>query len=226
MHTALKRALQSHQLHVLTRDETSGEPLITCQTPECVEYTLDVANAELAIVPAIWSHHTGSQELTLTLVRRSKRSLNASGMVEGNLATVADQLVTHLLAESGRPVPASAPVPAPAPAPVSAAPAAPAPQTDTPRRPHAWMTGPAVLVAGGAAAYVAIGVGAATKNDDQQMNTSAVAAWAALGAAAIGGGVAWWVVGAKRRRAKRESAGPLAPELALFPTKIDLRLRF
>ena len=88
------------------------------------------------------------------------------------------------------------------------------------------MAGPAVLVAGGAAAFVAIGVGAATKNADQQMNTSAVAAWATIGAAAIAGGVAWWVVGQKRRRKKHESGGVLVPELALFPSKIDLRLRF
>ena len=82
------------------------------------------------------------------------------------------------------------------------------------------------MIAGGAAAIVAIGVGAGVKREDQQLNASAVAAWAAVGAAAIGGGVAWWVVGAKRRRKSGGFRGPLATELALHPTKIDLRLRF
>jgi hypothetical protein len=82
------------------------------------------------------------------------------------------------------------------------------------------------LIAGGAAAVVAIGVGAGVKGDDQQLNPSAVAAWAAVGAAAIGGGMAWWVVGEKRRRKSGDLWGALAPELALHPTKIDLRLRF
>jgi hypothetical protein len=82
------------------------------------------------------------------------------------------------------------------------------------------------LIAGGAASFVAIGVGAAVKNDHQQLNTPGVAAWAVVGAAAIGGGIAWWVVGEKRRQRKPESAAVLAPELAFHPTKIDLRLRF
>ncbi len=93
-------------------------------------------------------------------------------------------------------------------------------------RPHAWKAGPIILIAGGAAAIVAIGVGAGVKREDQQLNASAVAAWASVGAAAIGSGVAWWVVSAKRRRKNGGFRGPLAPELALHPTKIDLRLRF
>jgi hypothetical protein len=94
------------------------------------------------------------------------------------------------------------------------------------RRPHAWKAGPIILIAGGTAAIVAIGIAAGVKNDNQQLNTSAVAAWAAVGAAAIGGGVAWWVVGAKRRRKSGEPRSALAAELALHPTKIDLTLRF
>ena len=73
------------------------------------------------------------------------------------------------------------------------------------------------MLAGGSAAFIAIGVGAATKSENQQLNTSAVAAWSAIGAAAIAGGIAWWVVGAKRRR---------AGAVGLRPTGIDLRLRF
>ncbi len=93
-------------------------------------------------------------------------------------------------------------------------------------RPHAWKAGPIILIVGGAAAVVAIGVGAGVKSDEQQLNPSAVAAWAAVGAAAIGGGIAWWVVGEKRRRKNGDLRGALAPELALHPTKIDLTLRF
>ncbi len=73
---------------------------------------------------------------------------------------------------------------------------------------------------------MAIGVGAGVKREDQQLNASAVAAWASVGAAAIGSGVAWWVVSAKRRRKNGGFRGPLAPELALHPTKIDLTLGF
>ena len=93
-------------------------------------------------------------------------------------------------------------------------------------RPHAWKAGPIVLIAGGVAAFVAIGVGAGTLDDHQRLNGSAVGAWAAMGAAAIGGGIAWWVVGERRRRKKGDPRAALTPELAFQPTKIDLTLRF
>jgi hypothetical protein len=219
---ALRRALEARGLAALEPQITAADELIDCQTPECVERVLDAAGAELAIVPAIWSRGDGSRELTLTLLQGSKRSLNASGTVGDELAGVADGLVGDLLGQRAVLAAASAAASMDVPASARSLPRG----TDGSRRPHAWMAGPAVLVAGGAAAFIAIGVGAATKNADQQMNTSAVAVWAALGAAAIGGGVAWWVVGQKRQRKTHGSAGALVPELALFPSKIDLRLRF
>jgi hypothetical protein len=74
------------------------------------------------------------------------------------------------------------------------------------------------LLTGGAAAFVAVGVGAATKGAGEQLNTAAVAGWSGVGAAALAGGIAWWVVGAKRRRQ--------APTITLHPGGVDLSLRF
>ena len=95
-----------------------------------------------------------------------------------------------------------------------------------PAHPHAWKAGPVVLIAGGAAAVIAVGVAAGIKDDTQQLNSGAVAAWSAVGAAAIAGGIAWWVVGEKRRQRKTEPTSALAPTIAFHPTGIDLRLRF
>ena len=95
-----------------------------------------------------------------------------------------------------------------------------------PAHPHAWKAGPIILIAGGAAAFVAVGVAAGIRNDTQQLNAGAVAAWSAIGAAAIAGGIAWWVVGEKQRRRKAESTPAVAPAIAFRPTGIDLRLRF
>ena len=105
--------------------------------------------------------------------------------------------------------PASAPAPAPEPEPE------PEPAK---KHPHAWKAGPIVLLAAGAAAFIAVGDGAATKGDHQQLNSAAVGVWSAVGAAAMAGGITWWVVGAKRRQR--------APTLALHPRGVDLRLRF
>jgi hypothetical protein len=80
-------------------------------------------------------------------------------------------------------------------------------------------------MAGGAAAFIAIGVAAGVRSDSQQLNTGAVAAWSVVGAAAIAGGIAWLVVGDKRRRRRASQANAL-PELTLYPTGFDLRLRF
>jgi hypothetical protein len=82
------------------------------------------------------------------------------------------------------------------------------------------------LIAGGAAAVLAVGLGAAVKRDDQQLNAPAVAAWSAVGAAAIVGGIAWWVVGERRRHPKNASVSVVAPTIGLRPTGIDLRLWF
>jgi hypothetical protein len=179
---------------------------VACQTPECIEQALDAAGAAFAIVPAIWVRESGGEELTLTLVQKSGRSLNATGAVGDDLSGTSADLVDELLAQ-GAAVPASASAPAPA-------------------HPHAWKAGPIVLIAGGAAAFVAVGVAAGIRNDTQQLNTGAAAAWSVVGATAIAGGIAWWVVGEKRRRQRAESTGALAPTIAFHPTGIDLRLRF
>ncbi|NNK09585.1 MAG: hypothetical protein HKP50_19950 [Myxococcales bacterium] len=216
----VRRALEAHGYDASFFRELVGRALVACQTPECIERALDAAGAAFAIVPAIWSRESGGQEVTLTLVQRSGRSLNATGAVAGDLEEVTVSLVEGLLARrvgSGAGTATAA----------GAVRATEAAGGGADRgRPHAWKAGPVILVAGGAAAIVAIGVAAGVKRDDQQLNTSAAAAWAAVGAAAIGGGVAWWVMGQKRRRKSANVEGALAAELGLHPTKIDLTLRF
>jgi hypothetical protein len=194
-------------------EELLRQAVVACQTPECVEQALDAAGAAFAIVPAIWSRESGGEELTLTLLQKSGRNLNANGVVGEDLSGTAANLVDELLARRAAAVPAVAVVPA------AAAPSEPA-------HPHAWKAGPIILIAGGTGALIAVGVAAGIRNDTQQLNTGAVAAWSAIGAAAIAGGIAWWVVGEKRRRPRAESTHPLAPAIAFSPTGIDLRLRF
>ena len=308
---AVRRALEAHGYQVSASKELLGQTVVACQTPECVEQALDAAGAGFAIVPAIWSRESGGEEVTLTLVRRSGRSLNASAMVRDDLPGTTGGLVEELLRRAELGAVTSAGTRTDTPAEARARRAKPgatrrpsaseakgaagrttggggwavqpntgtAPQdsrrqrepegrspaqragkakrsdrraredygrgwaggvtntgagtgtatgtaTGTRGRPRAWMAGPIVLIGGGVAAFVAIGVSAGVKSDNQQLNTAAVAAWATIGAAAIAGGAAWWVVGERRRRPERESAGALAPEIALRPTKIDLRLRF
>ena len=200
---AVGRALEARGYSVAVSQEILSQAVVACQSPECVEQALDAAGAEFAIVPAIWLQESGDMELTLTLVQRLGRNLNASGPVGEDLSAAASTLVGDLLAQRAASVPVRASAPEPAPA---------------PKHPHAWKAGPIILIAGGAAAFIAIGVGAATKRDNQQLNTTAVAVWSAVGAAAVAGGIAWWVVGSKRRRK--------APTVGLHPSGIDLRLRF
>jgi len=203
-----------------------GQAVVACQTPECVEQALEAAGAAFAIVPAIWSRQTGGEELTLTLVQRSGRSLNADAMIAGDLPGTTAGLIDELLAQQ-RAAAASA---------MAAAEAGSMPpqqvanprrrRNSEPRHPHAWKSGPLVLIAGGTGAFLAVGVSAGMKSDSQQLNTAAVAAWSTIAAAAIAGGVAWWVVGGKRRRHGEQSAHPQTTAINLRPTGIDLRLRF
>ena len=229
---AVRRGLEAHGYHASLSQELVGRALVACRTPECIAQALDAVGAAFAIVPAFWMRASGGREVTLTLVQRSGRSLNATGLVGDDLAGVTVGLVQGLLARRAVAAAATAAGTAAATATGSASAIGTGTGTRTGARragrgrPHAWKAGPITLIAGGAAAIVAIGVGAGVKSDDQQLDTSAVAAWAALGAAAIGGGIAWWVVGEKRRRKNGDLRGALAPELALHPTKIDLRLRF
>ena len=210
--SAVRLALRARGYQETVPQESLGQAVVACQTPECVEQALAAAGAAFAIVPAIWSRESGGEELTLTLVQRSGRNLNANRVIRGDLPGAAANLVDELLARQ-----AAAAVPAAVP--TAAAPSEPA-------HPHAWKAGPIILIAGGAAAVVAVGVAAGVKSEHQQLNAAGVAAWSVIGAAAIAGGIGWWVVGEKRRRPRRVSTSALAPALAFRPTGIDLRLRF
>ncbi|MFA9410764.1 MAG: hypothetical protein ACERK0_05840 [Deltaproteobacteria bacterium] len=214
---AVRRALAARGYLEVASPELLGQAVVACQTPECVEQVLDAAGAAFAIVPAIWSRERGGEELTLTLVQKSGRSLNATGVVGDELSGTTADLLGQLLAGQ-----------AAAPGEVEALPPSGGAGSGAlePAHPHAWKAGPIILIAGGAAAFVAVGVAAGIRNDTQQLNAGAVAAWSAIGAAAIAGGIAWWVVGDKQRRRKVESTTAVAPAIAFRPTGIDLRLRF
>ena len=205
---AVHRALEAQGYRVSTAQDPLGQAVIACQTSECTELALDAANAEFAIVPALWERTGGKAELTLTLIQRERRNVNVDGPWTAGHEGHVDPLVAELLAKRDSGWVPTDDVPAP------------------PRKhPNAWLAGPVILIAGGTAAFIAIGVGAATRSDTQQLNTVAVAAWSAVGAAAIAGGIGWWVVGAKRRRSSGEALSR-APVVKLSPTQVDLRLRF
>jgi len=213
---AVRRALQTRGYRMATSQGLLGQAVVACQTPECVEQALDAAGAAFAIVPAIWSRGSGGEELTLTLVQRSRRNLNASRMVGDELPAATSAMIDELLAQ--RAVSVAAPPDKTA--------ATPPLQDEVPAHPHAWKAGPILLIAGGTAAALAIGVAAGARNDDQQLNTAAIAAWSAIGAAAVAGGIAWWVVGKRRRQPKDATASAFPSTITLHPTGIDLRLGF
>jgi hypothetical protein len=215
--SAVRRALQARGYGVTVTQESLGQAVVACQTPECVEQALDAAGVAFAIVPAIWSRESGGEELTLTLLERSRRSLNASAVVGDDLSVTAGKVVDELFAQRA----------AAAPLPVRETALAPdTGPTPAPMHPHAWKAGPIILITGGAAAFLAIGVAAGVKRDSQQLDGAAVAVWSTIGAAAIAGGIAWWVVGEKRRRKRTESASPTGLAVCLRPMGFDLKLRF
>ncbi len=216
---AVRRALEARGYSLSTSRDVLGQALVACQTPECSAQVLDAAGAEFAIVPAIWSRASGGEELTLTLVQPSGRGYNASGALEEDLDQTSGELLDALLLS--RATSASAPAGT-----VTAAPDWAAGTKAEPRHPHAWKAGPIILIVGGAAALVAVGVAAGVKTESQQLNGAAAGAWSAVGAAAIGGGVAWWVVGAKRRNPDSGQSASRGPAITLYGSGIDLRLRF
>lgn len=209
--SSVRVALRDLGYTVTVEQEALGRAVVVCQTPECSDEALQAAGVAFAIVPAVWSRESGGWELALTLMQSSSRNLNATGVIQSDLPSTAVTLVYELLAQRAA---------------VALEATSVAPSDSEPAHPHAWKAGPIILIAGGAAAFVGIGVAAGTKSGTQQLNTSAVAAWSAIGAAAIVGGITWWVVGAKRRRPESARAATLAPEIAFRPTGIDLRLRF
>ena len=121
-----------------------GQAIVACQTPECAEQALDAARATFAVVPAIWSRASGGEELTLTLVQRSGRNLNAKGVLDDVLPGVVAALVNELLRQRGAAVVAASAEAAPSEAAAAVAPS----------HPHAWKAGPIVLISGGTAAIV------------------------------------------------------------------------
>ncbi len=203
---AVRRALEARGYSVAASRAPMGQAVVACQTPECVEQALDAAEAAFAIVPAVWSRSSGGPELTLTLVQRSGHNLNATGPLGEDLSSAA---AASEAAAGSSVIELS----------VTASPPEHA-------HPHAWKAGPIILISGGAAAFLAIGVAAGIKNDTQQLNTGAVAAWASVGAAAFAGGLAWWVIGEKRRRSTAKPTIALPLLVAFQGSKIDLRLRF
>ena len=105
---AVRRALDSRGYRESVSQELLGQAVVACQTPECVEQALDAAGAAFAIVPAMWSRESGGDELTLTLVQRSGRNLNASGVVADDLSGTAVDLVDALLARRAATLPKEA----------------------------------------------------------------------------------------------------------------------
>jgi hypothetical protein len=236
---ALRDALEKRGYTAVT-DEPRGQALVLCGTLACIEQTLESAGASFGLVPAMWARAGERRELTLTLVGKSGRNLNAGTVINGDLRRTAADLLDELLARRSE-LDSDTPdvletdrfaittaggnsVGGIGTSPTVAA-------TDEPKRtsrlPHAWKAGPIVLLVGGAGIFVGIGAAAGMKNDNQQLNKGAVAAWSVVGAAALAGGTAWWVVGEKRRRHQSErSEVTTDTAIRVSPSGIDLRLRF
>jgi hypothetical protein len=216
---AVRRALEGRNHSVSGSRDLLGQALVACQTPECSAQVLDAAGAGFAIVPAIWSRAKGGEELTLTLVQHKGRNLNASGTLGEDLDRASGELLDALLLRRATAASTHA----------RAVPTGPDRASSTEselRHPHAWKAGPILLIVGGAAALMAVGVAAAVKTESQQLNGATVGAWSGIGAAAIGGGIAWWVVGARRRKPEDEPGAFRGPAVTLHGSGIDLRLRF
>jgi hypothetical protein len=216
---SVRRALGARGYALSPSRGLLGQALVACQTPECTAQVLDAASADFAIVPAVWLRTSGGEELTLTLVQPSGRSFNASGALEEDLDRASGELLDALLLS--RATAASTHAQAATSGPEWASSTA-----SEPRHPHAWKAGPILLIVGGAAALMAVGVAAAVKTEGQQLNGATVGAWSGIGAAAIGGGIGWWVVGARRRKPDDEPGAFRGPAVTLHGSGIDLRLRF
>lgn len=224
---ALERALDAYGI-VASPDLASGRRVVGCGTPECVERVLDEAGVSHALVPAVWTRSHGRRELTLTLVGKSGRNLNAGTVLNGDLSRQTEALVHALFAKRRDggvldPVSAGSSVEDPNRELTGLGyqrVAAPRVASDGGRN-GIWMAGPIVLWIGGAATVVAVGVSAAMRDETQTINGGALAGWILLGGSAIAGGSAWWVVGRRKR-------GPGTAETAVHvsPRGFDLRVRF
>lgn len=223
---AVRDALESRGYRVSVSPD-GGRAVVDCQTSECIGKALDAGTAAFAIVPALWWRERGGCELTLTLVQRSGRNLNASAGPVNDLTDEAATLVDQLLARQAFLAARLAPATTAGSTSTFEERRRPGGSADSDSaHPHAWKAGPSLLIAAGAGAFVAVGVAAGVKGDHQRLNGAAVGAWSAIGAAAIAGGIAWWVVGEKRRGPNHALQGSRGAALSLHPTRIDLRLRF
>lgn len=186
---------------IRTRPESKlGASLVSCETPECMESRLLLADVEFGVVPALWLRpETGGYELTLTFIERSGRTANVQASVDPSRPQSAvDELVDAGLERRDRQAAVVDPV------------ARAAMGTDHPPKSRQWMAGPTLLIAGGLGTLIAVGVKAAQQGctlsvaevcvEQRELRTAGVAAASALAAGAILGGTAWWVVGSKRRR--------------------------
>ena len=235
---ALRDALEERGYTAVT-DEPRGQALVLCGTLACIEQTLESAGASFGLVPAMWARAGERRELTLTLVGKSGRNLNAGTVINGDLRRTAADLLDELLARRSELDSDTHDELATDRFTITAAggdsvggirDSATVAATDEPKRtsrlPHAWKAGPIVLLVGGVGIFVGIGAAAGMKNDNQQLNKGAVAVWSVVGAAALAGGTAWWVVGETRRRQSERSGATTDTAIRVSPSGIDLRLRF
>ncbi|MEM7137008.1 MAG: hypothetical protein AAF500_10540 [Myxococcota bacterium] len=205
------------------------EAIPRCASPECVESALGRADAVFAIVPAVWARG-GRRELTLTLVGKSGRNLNAGTVLNGDLSTTVASLVEQLLAKrrsragGARTQTPNLSVAEPITAPHLSAhhPSATAGRD----HPNAWKAGPVALLFGGAVTIISVGAVAATRDDTQQLNKGASAAWWVVGGLCVAGGTAWWVVGHRRRTRSSDAAARHETSVRVSPRGFDLRVRF
>lgn len=215
--------------YTVVADSRKGEALVACGALECIEQTLDGAGAVFAVVPAMWVRQGDRRELTLTLVGKSGRNLNAGTVINGDLRSTAMALLDELLGRRAE-LDGDGDEWAADGLEIAAADGTTEGQTAAPRHqpahPHAWKTGPIVLLAGGAAIFIGVGVRAGIRDSAQQLNKGAVAAWTVVGAAGLAGGTAWWIVGAKRRRGPGARSGSADTAIRVSPSGFDLRLRF
>lgn len=218
---AVRSALESQAVRVVS-EAPLGASLVQCETPECMESLLVQAGAELGIVPALWRQpQTGGYELTLTFIERSGRTANLEAMANPSdpEATV-QELVEDGLERRMAPASLVDPV------------ARAAGLADEPNTGNYWKAGPTLLIAGGIATLVAIGVKAAQRGcsstvdevcvERTEFNKAGLATASVLAAGALVGGTSWWVLGRKRRR---EADGKRA-SLSLGDSQIHFRLDY
>ncbi|MGB5811811.1 MAG: hypothetical protein WBG86_14835 [Polyangiales bacterium] len=206
---------------------SAGQALLECPGARCTSRVLEREGAGFGLVPAMWGRPGDRRELTLTLVGKSGRNLNAGTVLNGDLASTTAALVDQLLAEHGDHDRTADALPEPWMLATGGDAATRLEVTEEnpveATRGQAWKTGPILLWAGGAATLLSVGLVTGLRNDDQSIRPGALAAWVLVGVGAVGGGTAWWVVG--KHRARREPSTSHAT-IRVSPRGFDLRVRF